>query len=1342
MSGAATAADAADARARARAELAALLPLGDAFARAVAAQGPVVAAAAPPARPASYVVDRHGKRVPIHFDLITERNETLRSRPAYGPPLGAIDSALVTAEVVRRFRNGMTTRELDAETAAICFQLATHHDDYECLAARLHVSDLHKRVPAGLAAAVAAITAAAPDPGSVRVGGELARVIRRAAAAVDARLVADRDYRFRFFGWQTLARGYLLRPTARREESTLLDDQPMERPQHLYMRIALGVFVCRPDGRGDEAPEAAFAARLADAFAFYDALSTQRVSNATPTMLNAGTIVPQLSSCFQLATGDDLGTLFDTVKTAAMTSKWSGGVSLWLHNVRAEGALIRKTGGRGSGVKRYIKILQEVQLYVDQGGNRPGAFATYLGVDHDDVFTYIAMARPKGEEALKSLNAPDLKYALWVPDLFVEALIAQIENAERVEAGGADDPAAGDWHLFSPDTAPGLHLAWGGEYRALVARYVAEGRHRRVVKAGDIVREAFKTWAQNGGLYWLHKDHVNRKSNLQNVAPICSSNLCVAAGTLVLTESGHVPIEGLAGREARVWNGKEWSTVAVRQTAAEAELVRVELDNGASLDCTPYHKFYDEGGREVRAGLLRPGAKLEKSPAWPRVAGGTSLAHAYTSGFFAADGHHTKGRARCQNPADEGGDVCRHHQSRAGHWPRDGQCRAWCGYNAANLYGAKKDLLDALDVHPDCAGLCTAADRLTVNLVDDLLPKDHVPLEADLESRLAWFAGLCDGDGCATRNGSNYSLQVSSVDRGFLERTRLMLQTLGCDPKVKLMNATRRAVFGAAEYECRPCYRLLVSSWDLDTLIHLGFRTNRLAFPGRATPARDARQFVKVVAVRAVPGVHPTYCFTEPLRHRGVFNGVLTGQCCEITLPSWSAFDAPDFARFHPDNGAGGEFGVCNLAAVCLESFLVERTFRCEAGAEPGTFTAVTGSFAASSLVWHDPAGGQARAAARGLSGAANMAGVAPGVELRGWGLDYVQIMGAAALELRALDRVIDLTFYPSEECRRSNQRHRPVGIGIMGLANVLARLGLAYGSPEACAVARAVAAAVYLGALRESCRLAEEAGPYASFAGSPISEGRLQPDLWVEAGHLAPGWEEQVAAATGGAITPAMWAEARAAARRGVRNGYLTACMPTASTSNIVGQNESFEPFTSNLYTRRTNAGEFTIANRHLMAELAALGLWDDRMRREVIAAGGSVQGVDRIPADVRRRYKTAREVHPSLLGRMAAAIAPFVCQSMSLNAYFDRPDLPRILRFLIENWRAGLKTGMYYCHTQPAAGAQKATARSGKQKPAPGGLTEQLDAAAAAPVRDRLAGALPGCVPAADGTCTMCAL
>ncbi|HVE13180.1 MAG TPA: ribonucleotide reductase N-terminal alpha domain-containing protein, partial [Elusimicrobiota bacterium] len=744
----------------------------------------------------SYVVDRHGRKVPVQFDQITARNRELCDDEQYGARLRAIDCPLVTVEVIRRFRDGMTTRELDAETALICAQRTSHSSDYDALAARICVSDQHKRIPADQLEALDALRADAPDERSVRFTDELYAVARRARAAIAERLDHARDYRLKFFGFQT-ALGGLLRSGRRRDPLSLRDTRPSERLQHAYMRVALGIHVCQPDGKGAEAPEAAFRARLEEAFALYDALSAQLVSQATPTLLNAGTKRPQMSSCFQLGVGDDLDSILSTLREAGLISKWSGGISFWLHGVRSEGAPIRGTTGESSGLKYLLRLWNDMQRYVDQGGNRKGAFAATIADHHPNVLDVLRQARPGGEMSAtgEDLSAADLKYALWVSDAFMEALTAQIAAEERAERGQDADPAAGDWPLFDPDVAPGLHLVHGDAFVALRARYIREGRAKVTVKAGAIIAEAFKAWSHVGTPYVMFKDAINRKSNMQNVAPICSSNLCVGGDTRVLTRRGYAAIRGLEGDAVEVWNGAEWSRVTVCKTNTAAALVRVTFGSGAQVECTPYHKFYTSASAEVRAGELQPGMRLERCPCMPVVEGGSPLRDAYARGLACA----------VRSP--------------------------------------------------------------------DVPASDTVPLYgSDVASRLEWFAGLCDGD--AVR-GEGHSIRVTSAGREFLLEVRLLLQTLGCDPKV--VPEARRAT----PRDRAPRHHLLVTSGDTAALLRLGFRPRRLALAGDGGRVHRAGPSARVVSVERLEGLHETFCFTEPRRHRGIFNGVIGGQCCE-----------------------------------------------------------------------------------------------------------------------------------------------------------------------------------------------------------------------------------------------------------------------------------------------------------------------------------------------------------------------------------------------------------------------------------------------------------------------------
>jgi ribonucleoside-diphosphate reductase alpha chain len=294
-------------------------------------------------------------------------------------------------------------------------------------------------------------------------------------------------------------------------------------------------------------------------------------------------------------------------------------------------------------------------------------------------------------------------------------------------------------------------------------------------------------------------------------------------------------------------------------------------------------------------------------------------------------------------------------------------------------------------------------------------------------------------------------------------------------------------------------------------------------------------------------------------------------------------------------------------------------------------------------------------------------------------GLDVAALRDAAYEITFNLNRVIDRNYYPTEPARVSNFRHRPIGIGIQGLADLYATLKLDFDSPEAAEINKLAFAAIYYGALSASCDLAREEGAYETYAGSPVSEGRLQFDMWgvtpVEHGELD-------------------WSALRQrVTRHGLRNSLLVAPMPTASTSQILGNNECFEPFTSNLYVRRVLSGEFVMVNKHLVRDLIELGLWNERVKDEIVRHNGSVQDVAEIPEDVRRRYRTVWEISMKSIIDQAAERGPYVCQSQSMNLFLAEPTVGKVNSMHFYSWEKGLKTGMYYLRSKPASQAKKIT-------------------------------------------------
>lgn len=291
---------------------------------------------------------------------------------------------------------------------------------------------------------------------------------------------------------------------------------------------------------------------------------------------------------------------------------------------------------------------------------------------------------------------------------------------------------------------------------------------------------------------------------------------------------------------------------------------------------------------------------------------------------------------------------------------------------------------------------------------------------------------------------------------------------------------------------------------------------------------------------------------------------------------------------------------------------------------------------------------------------------------------DFGLLRQVTSIATRNLNRVIDINYYPTPETQRSNMRHRPIGLGVQGLADVFAMLHLAWDSPEALDLNQRIFEHMYYAAASMSCHLAWEQGSYETFAGSPASKGQLQPDLW--------------------GVTPLTteldWPLLRQNVQQnGMRNSLLVAPMPTASTSQILGYNECFEPFTSNIYTRRTLAGEYIMVNKHLLKELLEKGLWDEDLKQKIIARNGSIQGIVEIPTDIRELYKTSWELKQRTLIDHAAARGAFICQSQSLNLFVSEPSYAKLTSMHFYAWKKGLKTGCYYLRTKAAVMAQKFT-------------------------------------------------
>ena len=594
-----------------------------------------------------------------------------------------------------------------------------------------------------------------------------------------------------------------------------------------------------------------------------DELKVKKINFATPTYTNSG--IPErnaLISCnlTQLA-GDSLEKIQDTLTHIAMGSKEGAGIGLLLDPIRSKKSLVGSFNNNAAGVTRACDMTQATMRFYKQG-DRSGSCAPYLSTWHKDTMDFLELNLPVGVEELR---ARDLFIAVVIDDVFMNCLLNSTP-----------------YYLFCPNDIKKaglkpLYECWGEEFKEVYDNAVSLGFGEEIdpKKIWDAI---IRSQVESGRPYVFYKDNANKRNMQDNIGVIKQSNLCVSGDTVILTKDGYTPIKDLVGKEVDVWNGEEWSKTNIVKTGENQKLIRVETNSGHHLDCTLYHKFYIQSRYnklsvvEKHAEELSVGDKLIKFEL-PIIEGTKDIKYAYTQGFYCGDG--------C-NPNDKRENT--HH---------------------VTLYGEKKKLLPLIDVR--CKKVQSGAMQylessekylheakngsIRCYLPEDIIKdKTFVPnAEYTIKTRIEWLAGLLDADGCVTDNDGSQSIQIVNVDSNFLHKVQLMLQTLGCVSKVvfaypeQLRQLPKNDGTGeSASYLCKATSRLLINGLSLHKLNNLGIKLIRLKISGKK-PNRECAQFVKIKNIQELEGLHDTYCFKEEKRGMGMFNGILTGQCSEIT---------------------------------------------------------------------------------------------------------------------------------------------------------------------------------------------------------------------------------------------------------------------------------------------------------------------------------------------------------------------------------------------------------------------------------------------------------------------------
>jgi len=426
------------------------------------------------------VLKRDGKKEPVMFDKITARVRKL----CYGlNPL--VDPVKVAMRVIEGLYDGVTTSELDNLAAEIAATLTTSHPDYAILAARISVSNLHKNTKKSFSEVMDDLyNYINPRTGKKAplLSDEVYNVISKNKELLDSTIIYNRDFGYDYFGFKTLERSYLLK----------LNGEIAERPQHMLMRVSIGIHL-------DD---------LDSAIETYELMSKKYFTHATPTLFNAGTPKPQMSSCFLLTMKDDsIEGIYDTLKQTAKISQSAGGIGLSIHTIRSTGSYIAGTNGTSNGIVPMLQVFNDTARYVDQGGGkRKGSFAIYIEPWHSDIFDFLDLKKNHGKEEMR---ARDLFYAMWMPDLFMK----------RVEKDA-------EWTLMCPNECPGLCDVHGEEFEKLYTKYEKEGKGRKSINSRELWEKILEAQIETGNPYMLYKDAANLKSNQQNLGTIRSSNLC------------------------------------------------------------------------------------------------------------------------------------------------------------------------------------------------------------------------------------------------------------------------------------------------------------------------------------------------------------------------------------------------------------------------------------------------------------------------------------------------------------------------------------------------------------------------------------------------------------------------------------------------------------------------------------------------------------------------------------------------------------------------------------------------------------------------------------------------
>lgn len=1087
-----------------------------------------------------YVVKRDGRREAVQFEKVQRRLENVSDGLD-------VNTILIAQRVLARIYNGVKTSELDELAAQLAISLCTTHFDYGTLAARIAISNHQANTEPSFVKVIESLAHQMhPKTGEPLsyISAELLACIREHGAVIDARIDHERDFLFDYFGFKTLERAYLLKDSK---------GKILERPQHLWMRVALALW---PNN-------------LERAFETYDLMSTKALTHATPTLFNAGTPNQQMSSCYLLAMRDDsIRGIYETLEQCALISKYAGGIGLHVSNIRAKGSLIRGTNGTSNGLVPMLRVFNSTARYVDQ------CFTP-------DTVVYTI----DGPKAIEDIGITD---KVLTSDGTYHRVIAPIRhnyNDQVLTIRGS--------HCAYPVKVTPEHqvfaLKAGAEAGALVAGLIQPQFHdARNLSVGDYL--------------------VFPVPEYETDIPQISEEDCRMYGVLLACGTVTSALSRVCLHKSKAGAVATFITDYLENRGIEVQ--RDEL----TLKGTPIGDYMT-----LKWQSTNPGFKLTKAQFYQP----NSLNRIIDPGFLHLPVPKVKQILRGLIEASES----------------IGEREIALKLESSSMAESVRYLLLRV-------GVLASVNFLTV----------HIPLVPEI---LELFPSIeCETPYKFLRSGRYIYTPIEAIDSAHYEGVVHDFEIDGPhDYTVAHMGVAHNG--GGRR---NGSFAIYLEPWHADVEDFLRLKLNTGTEEERARDLFYALWMPDLFMERVETGGNWTlFCPAEAPGLADVWGDEFKALYERYEAEGRGRKTMPAQDLWFQILGAQIETGT---------PYLVYKDAANRKSNQQNLGTIKSSNLCSEIIEYSSPE----------ETAVCNLASIGLPFFVRDGRFDFDSLRKVTATAVRNLDKVIDINFYPTDQTRLSNMRHRPVGLGVQGLADVFALLRLPWESEGAAELNQKIFEHMYYAAVETSALAAREQGAYSTFAGSPASKGQLQPDLWK----VTPRTEAD------GTLD---WARLRRLASEGLRNSLLIAPMPTASTSQILGYNECFEPFTSNIYTRRTLAGEFIIVNKYLMRDLINYGIWTEELKQKIIAQNGSVQGLTEIPNTLQNLYKTAWELKQRTLIDMAADRGAFICQSQSLNLFMSDANNAKLTSMHFYGWKRGLKTGIYYLRTRAPVMAQKFT-------------------------------------------------